>query len=315
MRQATLFTTTILLGSLLAAPAVVPVHAQDRSRLAEPLDPVRAESVRREDLPGEMVAGCPSDPVSFYPCAKEKIETFNPPRTLDGSPNFQGFWNAERQAFNIEAHPVSLAYRGGPTLVIDPADGLVPYQPWAAAKQQERADNTFDPPSLEFMDPNSQCFLRGVPRQMWIMAYKFIQPPGSPFIFSMHEQNHAYRVIAMEERPVAGRGVKTWMGDSRGRWEDNTLVIETTGLNGRQWMDNQGNFYSDQVRIVERLAFVDEDTLLWEARIEDPTVYSQPWTMSFPIHRNATPGYELFEMACHEGNQSIELQLAQPVSR
>ena len=315
MRQATLSTTTILLGSLLAAPAVVPVHAQDRTRLTLPLDPVRAASVRREDLPGEMIAGCPGDPVSFYPCAKEKIETFNPPRTLDGVPNFQGFWNAERQAFNIEAHPVSLAYRGGPTLVIDPADGLVPYQPWAAAKQQERADNTFDPPSLEFMDPNSQCFLRGVPRQMWIMAYKFIQPPGSPFIFSMHEQNHAYRVIAMEERPAGGRGVKTWMGDSRGRWEGNTLVIDTTGLNGRQWMDNQGNFYSDQVRIVERLAFVDEDTLFWEARIEDPTVYTQPWTMSFPIHRNATPGYELFEMACHEGNQSIELQLAQPVSR
>lgn len=312
MRQWTLF-TTILLWSALAVSAAVPANAQDRSGLTLPLDPVAAEAVRREDLPAPMVAGCPADPVSFYPCAKEKIKTFNPPRTLDGKPSFQGFWNANRQAFNIEAHPVSLAYRGGPTLVIDPPDGLVPYQPWAAAKQQERADNTFDPPSIEFMDPNAQCFLRGVPRQMWIMAYKFIQPPGSPFIFSLHEQNHAYRVIAMGERPAGGRGVQTWMGDSRGWWEDDTLVIETTGLNGRQWLDNQGNFYSDQVHIVERLAFVDENTLLWEARLEDPTVYTQPWTMSFPIHRNTTPGYELLEFACHEGNQSIELQLAQPV--
>ena len=314
MRHAT-FTIIILLGSLFAAPAVAPVYAQDRSRLTDALDPVTAASVRREDLPAPTVAGCPGDPADFYPCAKEKIETFEPPRTVDGVPDFQGIWTAERQAFNIEAHPVSLAYRGGPTLVIDPPDGLVPYQPWAAAKQQERADNTFDPPSLEFMDPNSQCFLRGVPRQMWIMNYKFVQPPGAPYIYAVFEQNHAYRVIAMEERPAAGRGVKTWMGDSHGRWEGNTLVVETTGLNGRQWMDNQGNFYSDQVRIVERLAFVDEDTLLWEARIEDPTVYTQPWTMSFPIHRNTTPGYEFFEFACHEGNQSIELQLAQPVSQ
>jgi hypothetical protein len=103
------------------------------------------------------------------------------------------------------------------------------------------------------------------------------------------------------------------MGDSHGRWEDDTLVIETTGLNGRQWMDNQGNFHSDQVRIVERLAFVDEDTLLWEARIEDPAVYTRPWTMAFPLHRNTNAGHQLLEFACHEGNQSIELQLAKPV--
>ena len=120
MRQGTLF-TTILLWSALAVPAVVPANAQDRSGLTLPLDPVAAEAVRREDLPAPMVAGCPADPVSFYPCAKEKIKTFNPPRTLDGKPSFQGFWNANRQAFNIEAHPVSYAYRGGPTLVIDSA--------------------------------------------------------------------------------------------------------------------------------------------------------------------------------------------------
>ena len=135
------------------------------------------------------------------------MKTFTPPRTPDGKPDFQGYWNANRQAFNIEAHERDFAYQGGPTLVVDPADGQVPYQPWAASKQAERADKTLDPPSIEFLDPNAQCFLRGVPRQMWMMDYQFVQPAGSPFIFTLHEQNHAYRVIAMDGRPHVGGGI------------------------------------------------------------------------------------------------------------
>jgi len=255
------------------------------------------------------IAGCPADPVPFHACAKERIRTFEPPRTPDGTPDFQGYWNANRQAFDIEAHERSFAYQGGPTLIVDPPDGQVPYQPWAAAKQELRARNTLDPPSIEFLDPNAQCFLRGVPRQMWMMDYQFVQPPGSPFIFTLHEQNHAFRVIAMDGRPRLGANIGTWMGDSRGRWEGATLVIETTNQNGRQWLDNVGNFYSADARITERITMVDRDTLLWEARIEDPAVYTQPWTMTFPLRRNTTPGHQLLEFACHEGNRSPELQL------
>jgi hypothetical protein len=89
-------------------------------------------------------------------------------------------------------------------------------------------------------------------------------------------------------RDAIGSNIRTWMGQSRGRWEGNTLVIETTHQNGRQWLDNVGNFYSDRAHIVERIAMVDENTLLWEARIEDPTVYTRPWTMTFPLRRNTT---------------------------
>jgi hypothetical protein len=255
------------------------------------------------------LAGCPAEPARFITCAKEKIKTFQPPRTADGKPSFEGFWTAGRQAFDIEAHAESYAYEGGPTLVVDPADGHVPYHAWAQAKQQERAAKTLDPPSIEFLDPNAQCFLRGVPRQMWMMDYQFVQPAGSPFMFTLHEQNHAYRVIAMDGRPHTNSNISTWMGDSRGRWEGNTLVIETINQNGRQWLDNVGNFYSENARITERIAMVDQDTLLWEARIEDAGVFTQPWTMSFPLRRNKTPGFQLMEFACHEGNRSPELQI------
>ncbi|MBI2189385.1 MAG: hypothetical protein HYU37_19985 [Acidobacteria bacterium] len=148
-----------------------------------------------------------------------------------------------------------------------------------------------------------------MPRQMWMMDYQFVQPVGSPFIFTLHEQNHAYRVIAMDGRPHVGSGVRTWMGDSRGRWDGNTLVVETTNQNGREWLDNVGNFYSANARITERVTMVDADTLFWEARIEDPAVYTQPWTMAFPLRRTKTPGFQLMEFACHEGNKSPELQL------
>jgi hypothetical protein len=278
----------LLLGAVLGAAAAVVSAQEGRSR---------------------TVAGCPAEPARFYPCAKEKIKTFEPPRTADGKPSFEGYWNANRQAFNIEAHEESYAYQGGPTLVIDPADGQVPYQPWALARQQERAAKTLDPPSFEFLDPNAQCFLRGVPRQMWMMDYQFVQPVGSPFLFTLHEQNHAYRTIAMDGRPHLGAGIRTWMGDSRGRWDGNTLVIETVNQNGREWLDNVGNFYSADARITERIAMVDRDTLLWEARIEDPKVFTRPWTMSFPLNRVKTPGHQLLEFACHEGNRSPSLQV------
>ena len=295
--------------AVVAGLLVMPLAASAQQR--EPQRPLEQAEAPNRPM---TIAGCPADPVAFYPCAKEKSMTFAPPRTADGRPDFQGYWNANRQAFNIEAHEPSFAYQGGPTLVLDPADGKVPYQPWAAAKQAEREAKTLDPPAIEFLDPNAQCFLRGIPRQMWMMDYQFVQPADSTFIFTLHEQNHAYRVITMDGRPPLGSNIRTWMGDSRGRWEGNTLVIETTNQNGREWLDNVGNFYSDKARITERLTMVDHDTLLWEARIEDPTVYTQPWTMTFPLRRNKTPGFQLMEFACHEGNKSPELQL-RPGSR
>lgn len=265
---------------------------------------------RREAFGQEhLTAGCPSDPVPFYACAKEKARAFQPPLTAEGKPNFQGYWNTGRQAFDIEDHPDSFAYAGEPTLIVDPTNGKVPYQPWAAAKKAERAERTLDPPSIEFVDPNAQCFLRGVPRQMWIMDYQFIQPPGAHSIFVAYEQNHAYRIVPMDGRAHLGSGVTLWMGDSRGHWEGNTLVIETTNTNGRNWLDNTGNFFSPSGTVTERLAFVDADTILYEARIDDPTVFTQPWTLTFPLRRNKTPGFQLMEFACQEGNKSLELQL------
>ena len=267
-----------------------------------------AAQERQQQRPAEQaegrgpatIAGCPADPVRFYACAKEKAKTFMPPRTSDGKPDFQGYWNANRQAFNIEAHEASFAYQGGPTLIVDPANGQVPYQPWAAAKQAERADKTLDPPSIEFLDPNAQCFLRGVPRQMWMMDYQFVQPPGSPFIFTLHEQNHAYRVIPMDGRPPVGTSIRKWMGDSIARWEGDTLVVETTNFNDKTRFRGS----SDKLKVTERFTRVSEG-LLYRFTVEDPSTWARPWTAEY-TWAAAKPDDHLYEYACHEGNYAFE---------
>jgi hypothetical protein len=111
-------------------------------------------------------------------------------------------------------------------------------------------------------------------------------------------------------RPRLPQAVKLWMGDSRGRWEGNTLVVETSNHTDRTWFDIIGTFHSDALRVVERWTLVDADTINYEASIEDLQVFTRPWKMAFTFARNKEPGFELFENACFEGERSIENMLA-----
>jgi hypothetical protein len=275
------------------------------------LTPVAARRAQRggADQARGAQSGCPDEPAKFRPCAIEKEKTFDPPRTSDGKPDLQGYWAPGIQAFDIEAHPETFDYRGEPTLVVDPPDGKVPYQPSALAKRNDRANHHTDPTTLEYVDPNARCFLRGVPRQMWIMQFQIVQPPGSANVAIFFEQNHAYRIIPMDGRPHLGENIRLWMQDSRGHWDGNTMVIDATNANGRTWLDNQGNFYSAAAHVVERITLVDHDTLHYEATIVDPTVFTRPWTMAYPVKRVRDKDFEIMEFACHEGNRSMDLQL------
>jgi len=272
------------------------------------LTPVAAQRGGADEASGAQ-SGCPDEPAKFRPCAIEKAKTFKPPRTPDGKPDLQGYWAPGIQAFDIETHPQTFDYRGEPTLVVDPPDGKVPYQPSALAKRNDRADHHTDPTTMEFVDPNARCFLRGVPRQMWIMQFQIVQPPGGANVAMVFEQNHAYRIIPMDGRPHVGQNIRLFMQDSRGHWEGNTLVIDATNSNGRTWLDNQGNYYSADAHVVERITLVDHDTLHYEATITDPSVFTRPWTMAYPVRRVKEKGFEIMEFACHEGNRSLDLQL------
>jgi hypothetical protein len=242
-------------------------------------------------------AGCPLEPVKFHVCALAKMKAFDPPRTADGRPDLQGYWERAFTSQDIEEHTAGFGIQAGPSLVIDTPDRKIPYQPWALELKKDIVER--------FISPLASCFPPGMPRHVIAPAsHQIIQTPG--YVVHLLEYSHAYRIIPTAAGAHVPGAVKLWQGDSRGRWEGNTLVVDVTNANGLTWFDNAGNFFSDAVHIVERFTLVDADTIHYEARIEDPKVYTRPWTMVSALTRNKEPGFELFEQACHEGNRAVE---------
>jgi hypothetical protein len=231
-----------------------------------------------------------------------------PARLADGQPDVQGIWGSLNAGSTSLTNPISgeadfeRQVTGkvvrNPSRIIDTPDGQLPYQPWAAAKQKEQEAAYDRPTKPEHIDPQHRCMISGVPRLYTIVpAFKIIQPPGS--VVFIWDQYHAYRVIPLDGRPHLAPNVKLWMGDSRGRWEGNTLVIDTTNVRGAR-LTYIGDFHSENAHIVERVTLVDADTLNYEATVDDPTVFTRPWTMRVVAKRR--PNDEVWETACHEGN-------------
>jgi hypothetical protein len=246
-----------------------------------------------------MVGGCPYMPKQeFHRCALEKAKTFAPRRTPDGKPDVQGVWETPGGAYNYEGTGPAAASRA---FVVDPLDGKVPYLPWGRGHQEENV--------ARYLDPYTICQPAGVPRQLVLFrSHQITQFPG--YLTIVNEAGgHNFRVVYTDGRPHPGPGVKLWMGDSRGRWDGNTLVIETTHFNGKAWLDSSGHFASDALRVVERLTLIDADTLHYSATVEDPKVFTRPWTIVFAMQR-MEEGYEQMEEACHESDHDGEHLLA-----
>ena len=265
-----------------------------------------------------VVSLMPASAAGQTPTAAEKI--WNPPRTSDGQPDLQGFWGNQGRrlsTYNIEegadaAHVLlSGVQTDSSSLVVDPADGKIPYQPWARAKRTEIFDNHTNLTKWEYVDPHTRCFLSGVPRVFYQGTFQILQPPG--YIVILQEFNHGSRIIALDGRPHVGGDITLWMGDSRGHWEGNTLVVDVTNNNDKTWFDLVGDFHSDALHISERYTFVNPDTISYEATFEDPKVYTRPFKMALSFGRivrgEAAKSYELLEEACLEGERNTPQML------
>lgn len=248
-------------------------------------------------------------------------QIWTPPRTPDGQPDIQGIWEAGPGANNAghsleegccdpdhnkmqnrAANNIGLRQQ----IILDPPNGKIPFQPWAAAKRQEHLVNLETPTELQHIEPEDRCSLQGVPRSNLRGPLQILQIPGQVVI--LHEWVHAYRVIPVDGRPHVPKGAGTWQGDSRGRWEGNTLVVETTnfrfdpvGYNKQPWIDSHGAFYTDALRVMERWRFVNANRIDYEATIEDPQVFTQLWKIAYEIVRHGEKTYEFIEEACWEG--------------
>lgn len=271
-------------------------------------------------------------------------------RTPDGQPDIQGIW-VNFDSTPLEAHadedPARLAalakwfpgldapaakrtIRGpnpspefndtqskrSPTrrsLVIDPPDGRVPVRPEAEARKNFNLLHLTDGP--EFHTSWERCITRGVPGGMFPAgynnAYSIVQTPG--YVVILYEMIHEPRIIPLDGRPHLHRDVRQWTGDSRGRWEGQTLVVEVTNYS-RQDVGTvatgiattatlKGIPQSEKMRVIERFTPIDANTIRYEATIDDPEIYTKPWTVAMPLNR--ADEYQIYEYACHEGNYGL----------
>ena len=223
--------------------------------------------------------------------AQERGGPYRAPRTADGHPDLQGVWQVRNTAhWDLQDHAGAYRIPAGLGVVVDPPDGSIPYQPWALERRNANFQNRLAD------DPYEKCYLAGVPRTMYLpLPFQIFQTPDEVAILS--EYVHTWRWV-----PLAGvpryPGYESWMGDPRGRWDGDTLVVETVGFNDQTWFDHAGNFHSDALTVTERFTRTADDVMTYEATVTDPKVFTRPWTIRMPIYRHRDRA-QILENECY----------------
>lgn len=230
-------------------------------------------------------------------------------RTDDGKPNLNGIWQSFNTAnWDILAHeaqagprPATMGAYGAQPGGMGIVEGNeLPYLPEALEIKNQKLANRMvvkvanDPSRYDSGDPELQCYRPGVPRANY-MPFPFQIFQNRDQIMIVYEYKWTVRWIYFDDSEAP---VDSWMGWSNGRWEGDTLVVDVKGFNANTWFDRAGNFHSDALHVIERWTPSGPNHLLYEATIEDPKVFSRPWTMSFPIYRRLEPNLQLVEFNC-----------------
>ncbi len=239
---------------------------------------------------------------------------YRAPRLADGKADLNGIWQALNEAnYDLEAHMArpALQLRPGPFgpvpaapvlalgavgsvppgLGVIEGDGTIPYLPDALKKKKENQEKYVE------RDPEVKCYLPGVPRANY-MGHPFQILQSTKSIFIAYQYAGATRDILLKDPGPAP--VDSWMGQSVGKWEGDTLVVDVTGFNDQSWLDRAGNFHSDALHVVERWTRTAPNVLTYEATIEDPNVYSKPWKISMPLYRRIDKNAQLMDFKCVE---------------
>jgi hypothetical protein len=243
---------------------------------------------------------------------QSRTAAYRAPR-LDGRPDLNGVWQALGEAhFDLEAHMArpALALRPGPFGPVPAAavlpfgavgavppglgvveGGEIPYKPEALATRNENRERWLE------RDPEIKCYLPGVPRATY-MPYPLQILQSSSAMFIAYEYASTTRNILLKDPGPAP--VSSWMGQSVGRWDGETFVVDVTGLNDSTWFDRSGNFHSDALHVVERYTRTAPDVISYEATIEDASVFTRPWTIRMPLYRRLEANAQLLDFKCVE---------------
>lgn len=221
------------------------------------------------------------------------------PDRIMGHPNLNGIWHTVNTAYwNLEAHSATALdqfWQLGAIGAIPAGESVIEEEeiPYLPAALKQRDENRAGWPKA---DPVTKCYLPGIPRAMYQPFPLQIFQGNDPdilMVYSFATSNRLIHVKDQMEPPV-----DTWMGRSNGHWDGDTLVIDTHGFNGRSWLDRSGNYYSAGARVTERLKLMDSSHIDYRAMIEDPSVYSKPWTIHMTLYRDMNPDTTLFEYKC-----------------
>lgn len=238
---------------------------------------------------------------------------YRAPRAPGGHPDLNGIWQALNEAnYDLEAHVArpALATRPGPYGPVPAAPVLalgavgsvppglgvvegdaIPYKPEALAKKKENQQNWLT------ADPEIKCYLPGVPRATY-MPYPFQILETATGIVFVYEYAGAVRNVYMKDPGPAP--VDSWMGQSTGHWDGETLVVDVTGMNDQTWFDRSGNYHSDALHVTERYTRTSPDVIAYEATIEDPKVFTRPWKIAMPLYRRQEKNAQLLDFKCVE---------------
>ncbi len=236
------------------------------------------------------------------------------PLAADGHPDLGGIWQTLNEAnFDLELHLArpAMALREGPHGPVPAAQvlalgavgsvpgsrgvvvggGKIPYTPEALETRNENREYWLE------RDPEIKCYLPGVPRATY-MPHPFQIFQTEQTIFIAYQYAGAVRHIYMEDPGEAP--IDTWMGQSFGHWEGETLVVDVTGLHDESWLDRSGNFHTTQLKVTERYTKVGPDHIQYEATLDDPGVFTEPWSISMTLYRRMEPDVQLMDFRCVE---------------
>ena len=242
------------------------------------------------------------------------------PERIAGKPNLNGIWQALNTAhWNLEGHSAEAieslwqlgalgAIPAGQSVVVG---GTIPYKPEALAKRDE---NRAGWPAA---DPEAKCYMPGIPRATY-MPYPFqiVQGEGDVILFA-YEFANANRPVYMNPEDHVIAPVDLWMGWSNGRWDGDTLVIEVNSNIDQTWLDRAGNYHSSAMVVTERYTLLDENIMQYEATIDDPEVFTRPWTIRMPLYRRVEDNARLLEFNCVEFAEELlygELMTREPIA-
>ena len=250
--------------------------------------------------------------VTAIPLAAQ-TPAYRAPRGDGGHPDLNGIWQALNEAnYDLEAHNAkpAMALRPGPYGPVPAAPvlalgavgsvppglgvvegGEIPYKPEALAKRNENREKWLT------SDPEIKCYLPGVPRATF-MPFPFRIFQNTANIFITYEYAGAVRDVLLKDPGPAQ--VDSWMGQSVGHWEGETLVVDVTGMNDQTWFDRAGNYHSEALRVTERYTRASPDVIIYEATMEDPKVFTRPWKISMPLYRRQEKNAQILDFKCPE---------------